>query len=311
MSEKPNVIVTGASGFIGKSFLRQMNWDAFDITVLTRDVSKSFLHSDKIKIVQGDLTQLSSLMNAFQGQDILVNLAAEVRNEAKLEETNVQGTKNLLEAIEKTGIRKVIHLSSVGVLGVGYQSKATLVDENYPATPDNSYEKTKKISEDLFLTAAKQQGFSLTVLRPTNVFGPEHPFQALLHMFQHARKNKPLLFVKNATVNYLYVDDLAASIHHFLQSEHKGGIYHVGSSLLLSEFYLMVKNGLSSRSKLIQLPSFIVKLATLFGIKKLIAVSNKVAYSDFKLKKEKTYMVGIEEGVYRTIKYYKERNLLP
>lgn len=310
MSKKPKVIVTGASGFIGKSFLRRMNWDAFDITVLTRDVSKSFLHSDKIKIVQGDLTQLSSLMNAFQGQDILVNLAAEVRNEAKLEETNVQGTKNLLEAIEKTGIRKVIHLSSVGVLGVGYQSKATLVDENYPATPDNSYEKTKKISEDLFLTAAKEQDFSLTVLRPTNVFGPEHPFQALLNLCQHAQANKPLLWSKGAQVNYVFVEDLTQTIFHFLQEKNQTGVYHVGNSLELKTFYELLKKSLKSESKMVRIPDIFNTLLMSLRIGKLKAVSNRVAYSDAKLANEFSYPKGIEKGLEEVILYYQEKKLL-
>ncbi len=310
MEGKRKIIVTGASGFIGKSFLRNVDFNRFEVSVLTRDISKTFENQDKIKVVKGDLIDAQSLVAAFQNHEILVNLAAEVRNIELLEKTNVQGTKNLLVAIQTTGIEHVIHLSSVGVLGVGYQSNPTLVDENFPSHPDNEYERTKKISEDLFLEAAQKGSFGLTILRPTNVFGPNHPFDALLNILQHAQANKLLLHAPGAKVNYLYVDDLTQSILYFLDKKEIAEVYHVGSSMDLKLFYQLIKSSLSSQSKITSVPTILVKLASMIGINRLEAISNRTAYSDEKLKSFFTYSKGTEKGIEETIAHYKQRKLL-
>ncbi len=310
MNEKRKIIVTGASGFIGKSFLKEIDFNKYTVSVITRDPNKAFLNQDKISVLKGDLSDLDSLISAFENQEIVVNLAAEVRNKDLLEKTNVQGTKNLISAIQKTSIKKVIHLSSVGVLGVGYQNSATRVEENFPSAPDNEYERTKKISEDLFLASLENFPLELTILRPTNVFGPNHPFDALLHMLKHSRANKPLLCTKGAKVNYLYVDDLTHCVMHFLNIKAQSEIYNVGSSMDLKAFYQLIKLKLPSQSRIINVPTIMVKLASRMGLKKLNIISNQVAYSDDKLKSLITYPKGIEIGLIETIDYYKERKLL-
>jgi len=260
--------------------------------------------------VQGDLLDQKSLISAFQNQEVLINLAAEVRNDALLEKTNVVGTRNILIAIAQSSIQKVIHLSSVGVLGMGYSNVPKNVKEDDTATPDNEYERTKNISEELFLAEAKKEKFELTVLRPTNVFGEEHPFKALLNMFKHAKANNPLLYSSGAQVNYLYVGDLAACLIHFIAVEEQCEIYHVGSSMPLEKFYKLIKGELPSNAKSIRIPSLLVKLASRIGIHKLNAISNQVKYNDDKLKRVFTYPFDIEKGIKNTINFFKAQNEL-
>jgi nucleoside-diphosphate-sugar epimerase len=308
---KTKIVITGASGFIGKDLLKQLDVNAFDVTIVTRNKDKFNGHFTKsITIVEADLLTLHSLVAAFNQQDILVNLAAEVRNSDLLEATNVQGTKNIIQAIHQTSVSKVIHLSSVGVVGKGYSQLPLLVDENTIASPANEYERTKWVSEQLFLEAAANGDFELAVLRPTNVFGENHPFNALLNLLGKIVSKKPLFYSSGAMVNYVYVSDLNAFIVHLIKTNHFKRIYNVGKSIQLDAFYQLLMNELAIKTRIIKVPTILIKLAKFLRIKKLQPISNKVSYVDQKLEDTFHYTFGLEKGIKKTVDHFKKRELL-
>ncbi|MFA7273243.1 MAG: NAD(P)-dependent oxidoreductase [Crocinitomicaceae bacterium] len=308
--EKVNVIITGGSGFIGKDLLKKIDLSVFSVSLITRDKQK-LIHLEKegFKVVEADLSDVASLKKALAGQSILLNLAAEVRNIELLEKTNVQGTINLVEAIVSCGIQKVIHLSSVGVVGRGYSLASVVVTEKTLATPENEYERTKKISEEILIEAEKQGIFQLTILRPTNVFGENHPFNALLNLSQHLSSGKIVPYMKNAVVNYVYVSDVSATILFFLSDDRKG-IYQVGSSMELYGFLSLMQRTLRKKAKLFKVPKLLIILANKLGLKQFSSVSNGVIYSDEKLRKIFNYPVGIEQGVINTLNDFENKKRL-
>ena len=309
---KTKIVITGATGFIGKDLLKQLDVNAFDVTIVTRNKDKfEGCFTESITIVEADLLTLHSLISAFNQQDILVNLAAEVRNLDLLEATNIQGTKNIIQAIQQTSVSKVIHLSSVGVVGKGYSHSPLLVDENTSASPANEYERTKWVSEQLFLEAAANGDFELAVLRPTNVFGENHPFNALLNLMRKIISGSPLFYVDGAMVNYVYVSDLNSFIVHLIKTNSFQGIYSVGKSMPLIDFYKMVGKELDVKTKIIKIPAFLIATVKKIGMKKLQPISNKVSYSDQKLEEIFRYTFGLEKGIAKTVDYFKKRELLP
>jgi len=301
------IIITGATGFIGRNLLEDYDFSHFDVTLITRDLSKleSFSKKKKYKFVKADLNDLESLCKAFENQDILINLAAEVRDSSKLEETNVLGTNNIIEAIKRSTIQKVIHLSSVGVVGEGYNVDRLVVNENHPPDPKNEYERTKFISENLLLSASNDLGFQFIVFRPTNVFGEFHPFNALLNLMKHIKNNGVLFYQKGAVVNYIYVKDLTHIIYNSITNNEMLGIFNVGKSMLIKDFYHLLKYNLKSKSKLITLPNFIFQLLAFFKIHKLNSVSNHTMYDDSKLETYICYKYDYEKGIKSTIQFYK------
>jgi nucleoside-diphosphate-sugar epimerase len=308
---KTKIIITGATGFIGKDLLKQLDVNAFDVTIVTRNKDKfDGCFTDSITIVEADLLTLHSLVSAFNQQDILVNLAAEVRNLDLLEATNIQGTKNIIQAIQQTSVSKVIHLSSVGVVGKGYSQLPLLVDESTSASPANEYERTKWVSEQLFLEAAAKGDFELAVLRPTNVFGENHPFNALLNLMRKIVSGSPLFYVDGAMVNYVYVADLNSFLVYLIHTNRFDGIYSVGGTMPLKEFYNLVMRELGCKTRVIQLPAFLIGFLKTFGSAKLHPVSNKVSYSDKKLEEIFQYTFGLEKGIAKTVDYFKKRELL-
>lgn len=308
---KLKVVITGVSGFVGKNLTQFIDKDLYEITAITRDKNKLLsILDNSIRIVEADLSDIESLKVAFENQDVLVNLAAEVRNQDLLAKTNIQGTENLIEAIKTTGIKKVIHLSSVGVVGKPYSAKAIDIYEDCDPTPQNEYERTKLISEQLFVSAADSKLFELIVLRPTNVFGENHPFNALLNLMQTIEKQNSLAFSKGAKVNYVYVTDVSFAILAAIEGKIKTGIYNVGYSMELKEFYSVIMNAMKSKTRVIKVPSFLIKFASLLGVNKLQSISNRSEYSDDSIRKSFTYPIGIEKGVQDTVDYYKQEGLL-
>ncbi|MEJ6584091.1 MAG: NAD(P)-dependent oxidoreductase [Crocinitomicaceae bacterium] len=308
---KQKVIITGASGFVGKDLLKFLDLNLYEISVITRDKQKLENKFDSsVRIVEADLMDVSSLKKAFENQDVLINLAAEVRNHDLLEKTNVQGTKNLIEAIQHARINKVIHLSSVGVVGKPYSNIAIKINEDVEPTPQNDYERTKNISEQLLNEAAVSNAFDLVVLRPTNVFGENHPFNALLNLMQTVENGKPLITTKGAKVNYVYVSDVSASIISALENKTKNGIYNVGYSMDLNEFYSVIMNAMKLKIRIFSVPSILTSFTYKLGVKKLQSISNRLEYSDNQLRENFSYPFGIEMGIKNTVEHYKKQGVL-
>lgn len=308
---KQKVIITGASGFVGKNFVKMLDMHHYEISVITRKKEKlSNLFDASVKIVEADLMDVDSLKSAFEGQEVLVNLAAEVRNHDLLEKTNVLGTKNCLEAIKDAGIKKVIHLSSVGVVGKPFSRTSIQIQEDVEPTPQNEYERTKNISEQLFVSEAKTSSFELVVLRPTNVFGEHHPFNALLNLMQTIENGKPLVYTSGAMVNYVYVSDVSASIVSALENKTKDGIYNVGYAIGLNDFYSAIMQAMNKKTRRFKVPSILTSFADKLGVKKLRSISNRLEYSDERLRENFTYPIGVEKGIENTVEYYKKQGVL-
>lgn len=116
------VFVTGATGFIGASLVRELLAQGCEVKTLVRPGSdRRNLSGLDIEPCQGDLTDTRSLEKGMAGCDTLFHAAADYRlwtnDPASMYAINVQGTRNVLEAALKLGICKVVYTSSVGTLG--------------------------------------------------------------------------------------------------------------------------------------------------------------------------------------------------
>lgn len=309
------IVITGATGFIGHHLLEALGKTEHRLCVITR---KKNDFPAGIEIVQGDISDKSSIACAFAGADVLIHMAAEIRDETKFESANITAVKHLCELANAHHLKKVVHLSSVGVQGVQFSLKPQLVHENHPCDPKNGYEKSKLESEKIWLTQLDPT-VSLTVLRPTNVFGEHHPRKALLNLMEKANKEQTFYIDRNAMVNYLYVKDLVEAIVYFAQDHKKetDNIYNVGNAVKLSDFLRTISEGLQRKSSIRYVPQWIYypagAAAGLFfknRIGQLKSLFNKVVYDDTKLVAKLPYRYGPLTGVKNTIAYYKQNALL-
>src|SRR6202008_1505038 len=184
------------------------------------------------------------------------------------------------------------------------------VNEHAVCNPKNEYERTKLESETLLVDAHNKYGFQLDILRPTNVYGEYHPFNALLNLINHKISNKPLISTPEALVNYVYVKDLTAVILFSLNETAGFGIVNVGESDSLKHFSSILSSSLNKKDHQIIVPRFLINFIITLGIHRFNAVSNQVAYSDQKLKTFFRYPYGLQKGLDRTVAYYKQKELI-
>lgn len=104
-------IIFGSTGSIGRQLVRQGLEQGYLVTAYARDPSKLDIRHDNMKVVQGDAMDLSSVEKAVQGQDaVLCSLGAGAKGTVRS-----RGTKNIIRAMEKVGIRRFVCQSSLGV----------------------------------------------------------------------------------------------------------------------------------------------------------------------------------------------------
>jgi dihydroflavonol-4-reductase len=171
------VFVTGATGFIGASLVRELLVRGCEVKALTRpDSDRRNLLGLDIELCQGDLCDSTSLERGLACCDTLFHAAADYRlwtkNPAAMYAVNVQGTRNILEAALKLGVSKVVYTSSVGTLG--NPGDGTPGKEDTPvsfADMVGHYKKSKFLAEreaESFIP----RGLPLVIVNPSTPVGP-------------------------------------------------------------------------------------------------------------------------------------------
>jgi len=131
------VFLTGATGFIGGHLLRSLLEAGAEVRCLTRAESLlRNLDGLDVEVVTGDLRDGGSLRSGLEGCEMVFHCAADYRlyskNPEELYESNVEGTRNLLQAAAEAGAARVVYTSSVGALGLN--TDGSPADEETPVT---------------------------------------------------------------------------------------------------------------------------------------------------------------------------------
>ena len=170
------ILVTGAAGFLGSHLTRQLAARGADVRVLLRPSSNNRAIADlPLEYVTGDLRDAASLERALAGVQRVFHVAADYRLWSKrsqdIYDSNVGGTKNLLEAAKRAGVEQFIYTSTVATIAV---DRSELPNESTDAKLEEMvghYKRSKWLAEREVLNAAKA-GFPAIVAMPTTPVGP-------------------------------------------------------------------------------------------------------------------------------------------
>lgn len=158
------ILVTGATGFIGKHLLSQLhNSGDGPIRALSRKEQPSLSQNNPIEYMLGDISDPNSLESFVEPDATLINLAH--ANTASVQDA-IETTRKLVEKCAECGIKRFIHCSSISVYG----RVKGLVDEKTMCAPHGEYGAVKYAIEQTLLAYAPRH-FELVILRPTEVFG--------------------------------------------------------------------------------------------------------------------------------------------
>jgi dihydroflavonol-4-reductase len=167
------VLVTGATGFTGGHLARELKRRGHEVHALVRDPGRAhLLEQDGIVLHTGNLTDAAAVAQAATGCEVIYHIAAVYREARHPEEyfrrINVGGTRNVLDAAELHGARRVVHCSTVGVHG---DVQTIPADENAPFAPGDIYQSTK-LEAELLARARIDAGLPGVIFRPQGIYGP-------------------------------------------------------------------------------------------------------------------------------------------
>ncbi len=227
------ILITGAQGFVGSYVSEVFINHGYDVVAYGLGDNHLLLElgeekNKHIQIIQGDICDKKMLTEASKDCEGIIHLAAlksvqeSFSNPLKYKSVNVEGTKNVFETAYLNKIQKVIFTSSSEVYG---QPKELLIKEEHPLEGLSPYAKVK-IQGEVLAKQYMAKGLNITILRPTNIFGPRQSTQAVIPIIitQMVRKQKELkIGLLSPTVDFNYVEDVANAFYLSYINENTNG----------------------------------------------------------------------------------------
>ena len=234
------ILVTGATGYLGREVLKFLDKGRVRCLVRKGKIAD-------VENVPGDVTDAASLQEAVQDVECVVHLAAvtHARDDHLFQLVNVNGTKNLLEASKKAGVKHFILVSSMAAT------------RKYLDT----YGISKKKGEELI----QDSGVPYTILRPTMMYGGES--KAMRDFLAYVRKFPlivPVLGSGKGRIQPVHVDDVARIIARCVEQGSKNKVYALvgGTTISMNYFIDFVLSRLRLRKLKVHIP---LALAGIFG----------------------------------------------
>jgi nucleoside-diphosphate-sugar epimerase len=209
------VLITGASGFLGRSVVRAASAAGHDVVALIRptaDIS-DYDWPDTVEILRGDLRQKGEWQNRIH-VDVVVHLAAAPSGDLATQFAGtVQATENLLDALQPLSLQRFVHISSFSVYDYSVRPRRGIIDESTALEPRpearDAYTITKMIQERLVTDTCDVTGLDCIVIRPGAIYGPgkDWDFGRALSV-----KSCDIIFAPFGPFRLTYVDNCADAI---------------------------------------------------------------------------------------------------
>ncbi|MFE2096613.1 MULTISPECIES: dTDP-glucose 4,6-dehydratase [unclassified Streptomyces] len=238
-------LVTGGAGFIGSHYVRTLLADGYPgyegahVTVVDKltyagNTANLPMDHPRLTFVREDICDLPALLDVFPGHDAVIHFAAESHVDRSIEaahefvRTNVGGTQNVLEAALRSGVERVVHVSTDEVYGSIAEGSWT---EKWPLEPNTPYAASKAGSDLVARSYWKTHGLDLSITRCSNNYGPhQHPEKLIPLFITNLLEGKrvPLYGDGRNIREWLHVDDHCRGIQLVLTKGQAGEVYNIG-----------------------------------------------------------------------------------
>ena len=310
------LFITGGAGFIGSHLIERIiennKVTVFDNLSRNALEKTSFKNHKNLNIIEGDVLNQSQIEEEIKNQDIAIHMAAiagvgtVVSKPSTTLKINLLGTYNLLEACKKNNVKKAIVFSTSEVYGpnVYEADEAGFTNLGPIGKPRWVYAMSKLASEFFAESYYREDGIKFTSLRPFNVYGPGQIGEGAIHNFiVKAIKNENLIVHQpgNQIRSWCYIDDMTDALELVLTNpKAEGEVFNIGNpqatstTLQTAETVMRLANSKSKiEFKELQYPEVNIRIPSIEKAKRILGFTPKV---------------GFEEGIKKTIEWYKNQN---
>ena len=325
------ILVTGGTGFTGSHLTKRLLSKGHEVVVL--DNQKGLFYDELVKmgaqIHLGSVADQKLVDEVTRGCEVIHHVAAMFRKvnlpKKIYWDVNVEGTRYLLEAALKYGVKKFVNCSTCGVHGDVKQEPAR---EDSPIAPADYYQYTKYEGEKI-IPQYLGKGLKIVTLRPTAIYGPGDP-ERFLMLFKRVHKGRFLMFGSGQSHYHpVYIDNLIDAFELAAASDKGNGeVYLIADEkyCTLNELVTTIAEVLKVNLKLTHLPFRPIWLiALIFEIlykptridppifrRRVDWFRQNRAFSIEKAKRELGYQpkINLKEGLTRTAQWYLEKGYL-
>jgi nucleoside-diphosphate-sugar epimerase len=327
-------LVTGATGLLGSHIVEKLRAADEPVRVLVRKGSdRSWLETQNVEYVEGDLNDPAALERACDGVRIVYHAAARVGDWGPWEDfqrVTIDGTRNLLDAAVKSGVERFLHISSISVFG--YYTEPATIDETwdtgYGFYKWAHYSRSKWITEKMALDYHKEGKVPVTVIRPAWIYGPRDR-ASIARMYNMVKAGKAKILGKGDNrLNMVYAGNVAdASITAANLPEAAGEVFNCSNDgpITQREFFDRFADAVGAQRVTRHVPygvayragHFLEILGHLFNWKKPPFITRYAVWlmgrrSYFSAEKARQMLnwqptVTYDEGIPKTVRWYQEQ----
>lgn len=328
------IVVTGATGFLGKQLVLQLYENGYEVTATGRNEKVGQqLKALGIPFRRVDLLEKEQIKRLCKGQETVIHCAALSSSWGKYQDFyqhNVLATRHVVETCAAEQIERLIYVSTPSVYSNGQDQLLITEDRELPAAYNNHYAATKRLAEQE-VEQGFAQGLATIILRPRAIFGPQDP--NILPRIMEANRQGRLPFIDGgqAQIDLTYVDNviqaLMQAIH--VSKSSVGKIYNIsnGEPMALHDLVTLFfqKLGQQMRPKHVsyqtayRLAAALEWKARIFHPRKepmltrtTVEMLGKSLTLDISAAQQELHyqpMVTVEEGIDRYVEWYQSQSL--
>lgn len=328
-----NVLVTGGTGFVGSHLVRRLLGRGHRVTSLDKHpgLFEHELREWGAILAAGSVTDRSDVERVMAGQDLVFHLASPfgdiLQPDQAYWEIEVEGTRNVLEAARRHGVRRVVHCSTQGVHGIVTRAPG---NEDSPIAPRDYYCYSKAEGEKVareFIAA----GMDVVVVRPTSVYGPGDT-RGWLKLFRMVNSGWFLMVGSGRTMNHpVYVENLVDLLEIAATApQARGRTYLAGDdrAVTLTQLVRGVAQALGGSLRILRFPFYRVawyasgaveQVCKLLGVTPPVfrrRLSWFITNREFRIDRARDELgyrprVTLREGLARTAAWYRDAGYLP
>jgi len=321
-----NVLITGATGFVGGHLAERLRSQGATVTALVRDPARGrFLQSLGVRLLHGELDGGPKLPDDLDAVFHLAGMTRAIRT-GDYYSVNQKSTASLLSCIVGQGLRpRFVFLSTIAAAGPSPTGCA--LREEDPPRPVSDYGRSKLFGENEVI--GRKSDLPVSVVRVGPVYGPRD--SGFLDYFKFVRRGLLVSFGrKSRPMSVCYIDDLIEGLlGAAAPSAGSGEVFHVGDPVpcTFEDIGRIAARILNVKVRRVILPLPVIRTAVFFTeavrpITRKPGIANRDKYKEYKqaawvfdISKAKarlgyTSKFGLEEGLERTIAWYRETGAL-